>query len=116
MRSVSREPSCLCYITSIMKRRQRRSGATETFSVSVDRKTKLLLKAAAEEEYGGNVSALITELAKEVARRKAAGEYLRSLGIATMTDTEADAFEREIERELASRPKRSRAGSKRTAA
>lgn len=83
-----------------MAKRQRRKGATETFSVSVDRETKRLLKEAADRDHGGNVSSLITELAKDVARRKAAGEFLRSIGVARMTAAEAAAFESEIESEL----------------
>ncbi|MBX3188819.1 MAG: hypothetical protein KF819_17505 [Labilithrix sp.] len=52
-------------------RRSRRPGATETFSVSVDRKTKLRLKTLARARHGGNVSALITELALEGERHAA---------------------------------------------
>jgi hypothetical protein len=81
-----------------MQKRQRRPGATETFSVSVDRETKRLLKEAAARDHGGNVSALITELAKEAARRAAAGEFLRGMGVPRMTEGEADAFEKEIAR------------------
>jgi hypothetical protein len=52
-----------------MKGRQRRAGATETFSVSVDRKTRQTLKALARARHRGNVSALITELALEAERQ-----------------------------------------------
>jgi hypothetical protein len=52
-------------------KRKRRAGATETFSVSVDRETKRRLKALAKVKYGGNVSALVTELAREGERQAA---------------------------------------------
>lgn len=51
--------------------KRRRSGATETFSVSVDRSTKSRLKTLARVRHGGNVSALITELALEGERQAA---------------------------------------------
>jgi hypothetical protein len=51
--------------------RTRRAGATETFSVSVDGATKRRLKALAKAKHGGNVSALITELAREGERQAA---------------------------------------------
>lgn len=54
----------------IMKK-QRRAGATATFSVSIDRGTKAILKARAERLHGGNMSALITELGREAEKRDA---------------------------------------------
>lgn len=54
-------------------KRQRRSGVTKTFSVSVDEETKQILKTLAAERHNGNVSALIAELAKD-AKRQAAHE------------------------------------------
>lgn len=50
---------------------KRRAGITETFSVSVDTKTRERLKALAIERHEGNVSALITELAAEGERQAA---------------------------------------------
>ena len=52
-------------------KKKRRAGATETFSVSVDRETKQRLKRLASERHGGNVSALITDLAREGERQAA---------------------------------------------
>ena len=51
--------------------KKRRAGATETFSVSVDRTTKQRLKTLAEQRHAGNVSALITELAEQGERHAA---------------------------------------------
>ena len=52
-------------------KKKRRAGATETFSVSVDRQTKRRLKALAAQRHDGNVSALITELSVEGERQSA---------------------------------------------
>ena len=90
-----------CYNLSMNASRQRRAGATETFSVSVDPATKLALRALADAEYGGNMSALVTDLAEEARRRTAAGAYLRRWAIAPLDQAGATAAEAEIEREVA---------------
>jgi hypothetical protein len=54
-----------------MKKKRRRPGASETIGVSVDPRTKRTLKALAEARHGGNVSALISEMATEAVRRAA---------------------------------------------
>jgi hypothetical protein len=84
-----------------MKKRQRRAGATETFSVSVDPETKRALRALADRDFGGNLSALVTDLAEEARRRMAAGAYLQRHRIAELTGAEADALEAEIALEVA---------------
>jgi hypothetical protein len=73
-------------------RKARRPGATETFSVSVDPETKRALRALADEEYGGNLSALVTDFAAEARRRKAAGAVLRLLGVPVLSKPETDAL------------------------
>ena len=90
----------MCYIVS-MKRKTRRAGATETFSVSVDPDTKRALRALAREDFDGNVSAAITELAAEARRRLAAGAYLRRHGFPTLTPETADRVEAQIASEIA---------------
>ena len=90
-----------------MATRSKRKGSTVTFSVSVDRPTKKLLRQIAARSYGGNVSELITQVAKQAARQQAAADLLALHGRPMMTDAEADAFEAEIAAELA-RPKRKR--------
>ena len=62
-------------------RRPRRAGATRTFSVSVDAETKRALRTLADAEFGGNLSALVTDFAEDARRRLAAAAYLRSHGI-----------------------------------
>jgi hypothetical protein len=83
-----------------MKKKQRRTGATETFSVSVDPETKRALRALADSAFGGNLSALVTDLAEEARRRMAAGKYLQRHGVAAVTAKEADAIQSDINREV----------------
>ena len=52
-------------------KKRRRRGASETIGISVDRATKQTLKKLAEERFDGNVSALVTEMAADAARRAA---------------------------------------------
>jgi hypothetical protein len=89
-------------------RRPRRAGATETFSVSVDPETKRALRKLADSDYGGNLSALVTDFAAEARRRLAAGRYLKRLGIPPLTSTEAGALEAELAAELTTARKRRR--------
>jgi hypothetical protein len=87
-------------------RKHRRAGATETFSVSVDPETKRALRALADEDFGGNLSALVTDFAAEARRRLAAGKVVRRHGLRRLTDREADALQAELEREAAASRKR----------
>jgi hypothetical protein len=84
-----------------MKRaKQRRAGATETFSVSVDPETKKALRKLADAEYGGNLSALVTHLAEEARRRLSAGAYLRGQAIAPLDVEGVARVEASIEQEV----------------
>lgn len=97
-----------CYMLS-MKKKTRRAGATQTFSVSVDPETKRALRALAREDFDGNVSAAITELAEEARRRLAAGAYLGRHRLPTLTRAAADRIEAEITAEVvASRSRQKR--------
>ena len=99
----------LCYIFSMKGTRQRRAGATQTFSVSVDSSTKQALRALADAEYGGNMSALVTDLAEEARRRTSAAAYLRRRALPALGPAEAAALEFEIGLEVAA-AKRARRG------
>jgi hypothetical protein len=81
-------------------KKQRRAGATVTFSVSIDPETKRALRVLADEDFGGNLSAAITDLAGEARRRLAARAVVRRAGLRPFTREEADAFEAEIERDV----------------
>jgi hypothetical protein len=89
-----------------MKKRSRRLGATETFSVSVDPETKRALRALADSAFGGNLSALVTDLAEEARRRLAAGAYLRRHRLSDLSRDEADAVQAQLDREVAAWRKR----------
>lgn len=95
------------------KKKQRRAGATETFSVSVDPETKAALRALADAEFGGNLSAVVTDMAQEARRRMAAGKYVRRHGIPKLTGHEADELHASIAAEVA---ESRRKGKKHTAA
>jgi hypothetical protein len=88
------------------KKKQRRAGATQTFSVSVDLETKRALRALADSAFGGNLSALVTDLAEEARRRTAAGAYLRRHGVTSVTGSEADEIQAELDREVSALRKR----------
>lgn len=99
----------MCYSLSMKRPKRKRPGSTETFSVSVDPETKRALRALADSEYGGNLSALVTSFAEEARRRMAAGAYLRRHHIPTLTLAEAAELEERIAREVArSRQRRHR--------
>lgn len=91
-----------------MKKKTRRKGATETFSVSVDPDTKRALRTLADSDFGGNLSALVTDLAEEARRRLAAGAYLRRQGVPALSKAEAELVEGAIQREVAAWRKRRR--------
>ncbi len=98
-------------------KKQRRAGATETFSVSVDPETKQALRLLADGEFGGNLSALITDLAEEARRRLAAHAYLRRHGIHAPSREEAERLAVEIAREVAAvKQRKQKRKQKRTAA
>lgn len=94
-----------------MTARKRRAGATESFSISTDAETKAALKALAEESHGGNVSELITQLAREAVRNAAADRLWAWGGAEEMTAKERAAFWGEVEaawKTARKRPKRAR--------
>ena len=74
-----------------------RAGKTATFSVSVDAETQRILKAEAKRSYGGNVSALVSAIAKEAKRQSALDWLLQRSGAAPMTDAERDSLLAEID-------------------
>lgn len=76
---------------------RRRAGKTATFSISVDAETQRILKAEAKRSYDGNVSALVTAIAKEAKRQSALDWLLQRSGATTMTDAERDALLAEID-------------------
>ena len=89
-------------------KKHRRAGATETFSVSVDPETKRALRALADRDFDGNLSALITDFAAEARRRAAAGEFLRLQRVPRLGAGEAAKLEADLAREIAAAKRRRR--------
>jgi hypothetical protein len=74
--------------------------------VSVDPETKRALRRLADHDYGGNLSALVTDLAAEARRRMAAARYLERHRIPDLDSSGAVALEAEIAAEAAAWRKR----------
>jgi hypothetical protein len=87
---------------------KRRSGKTATFSISVDSETQRILKEEARRSYDGNVSALVSAIAKEAKRQSALDWLLQRSGASPMTNAERDALLAEIDGRPASKRKRGR--------
>jgi len=97
-----------CYKLHMKHGAKRRAGATATFSVSVDPETKRALRALADADFDGNLSAAVSDLAEEARRRLSAARLLRRLGVPKATADEARAIEAEISSELAAQGGRRR--------
>jgi post-segregation antitoxin (ccd killing protein) len=74
-----------------------RAGKTVTFSISVDEETQRILKAEAKRSYGGNVSALVSAIAKEAKRQAALDWLLQQAQPPPMSEAERDALLAEID-------------------
>jgi len=82
---------------------KKRSGKTETFSVSVSPETRARLRRAADRAHGGNVSALIEAIATAADRREALERLLHRA-----PPVRDDAYEAFL-KEMGHRPRRTRA-------
>jgi hypothetical protein len=82
----------LCYTASM------RAGRTKTTSFSLDDVTLKSLKALAARRHGGNVSALLAEVAQREAKFLAAESYFEKYGIPPLTDAEDARIEAEWRR------------------
>jgi len=78
-------------------KKSRRAGATATFSVSVDRETKAILKARANRLHGGNMSALVAELGRDAERRDAFESIREWAGGSLLTDADRAEIDAELE-------------------
>ena len=76
--------------------KRRRAGATDTIGISVTPETKKVLKAAARKRHGGNVSALIEELAADLERRDAFDRLWAWYGGSELTDAERRSLDAEL--------------------
>ncbi|MGH7434885.1 MAG: hypothetical protein ACRENE_04355 [Polyangiaceae bacterium] len=67
-----------------------------TFSVSVDARTKRVLKRHADRVFGGNMSALISAFGREAEKRDAIDWLVRDAGGSTLTDELREAIDAEL--------------------
>jgi hypothetical protein len=65
---------------------KRKRGSVETFSVSVDAKTKKVLKAHANRLFDGNMSAMISAFGREAEKRDAIHWLVQDAGGSALTD------------------------------
>ena len=93
----------MCY-TAIM-----RPGRTKTTSFSLEEPTLRLLKALASRRHGGNVSALLKELATREAKLAAAEAYFEKYGVPPLSDDDVERIEAEWRGETRRTKKRRRA-------
>jgi hypothetical protein len=72
-----------------------RAGKTRTTSFSLDAKTMKNLKALAARHHGGNVSALLKDIAAREAKLAAAEAYFDKYGIPPLSDDDIERVEAE---------------------
>lgn len=65
--------------------------------MSVDKRTKAILKARANRLYAGNMSQLITELGREAERRDAFERMREWVGGSVLTEDGAERIDRELD-------------------
>jgi hypothetical protein len=80
----------------MVTRKTGRAGATVTFSVSVDADTERVLRALADAQFGGNVSAVVADMADQARHRLAAAAYLRRAKIPQPSAEELSQLEAEL--------------------
>jgi hypothetical protein len=74
---------------------KKRSGGTEKISISIGTSDLASLRKRAKRLYGGNVSAVIAELAADAALLEGMHELVDSLGGPLLTDRERETLDRE---------------------
>jgi hypothetical protein len=73
----------------------KRSGVTEKISISLARSDLAALRRRAKRLYGGNVSAVIVELAADAALLEGMHLLVEQLGGSSLTDEERDRLDHE---------------------
>ncbi|HYQ00914.1 MAG TPA: hypothetical protein VER96_19730 [Polyangiaceae bacterium] len=74
---------------------KKRAGVTAKISISLSRSELASLKKRAKRLYGGNVSAVISELAADAALLEGMHELVGWLGGPSLTDAERETIDRE---------------------
>jgi len=86
-----------------------RAGRTKTTSFSLDKETLQNLKALAARRHGGNVSALLAEVATREAKFVAAEAYFEKYGIPPLNAETIERIEAEWQGASTTKKKRRRA-------
>jgi hypothetical protein len=73
----------------------KRSGVTEKISISLPRSDLAALRRRAKRLYGGNVSAVIAELAADAALLEGMHRLVEQFGGPSLTDEERSSLDRE---------------------
>jgi len=90
--SEAREHALVCYHGSAMSKR---AGNTTKISISVQRSDLVSLKKRARRLYGGNVSAVIAELAADAALLEGMNDLVARLGGPILTEEDGQRLDRE---------------------
>jgi len=100
----------VCYRGSSMPKR---TGLTEKISISVRSSDLASLRKRAQRLYGGNVSAVIAELAADAALREGMHDLVDRLGGPSLGDADRETLDREWAKKTAHRkPTRKRKANK----
>jgi len=100
----------LCYPRSTM---QKRAGVTEKLSISLRREDAAALKRRAKRLYGGNLSAVIAELAADARLLEGMNDLVHWLGGPSLTDEARKQIDRELRGETP--PRKTKSKSKKAA-
>jgi hypothetical protein len=84
---------------------RKRAGVTEKISISLSREDLGALKKRAKRLYGGNVSAVITELAADARLLEGMHAMVEWLGGPSLTDDDRRRIDRELRGETPARKK-----------
>lgn len=90
-----------------------RTGETRTTSFSLDDATRSNLKALASRRHGGNVSALIAELAAREVKLAAAEAFFEKYGVPPLSDEAVSRIESEWQSAAKQKPSAKRRGKRR---
>jgi hypothetical protein len=86
-----------CYRGGMQKRSRRSHGIeTRKISISVGKRDLAFLVARAKRAYGGNVSAVVSEMIAALARAEAADAVLDMLGADRVTERDMNAIRAEV--------------------
>lgn len=91
----------------------KRAGITEKLSISLRREDVMTLKRRARRLYGGNLSAVIAELAADARLLEGMNELVHWLGGPSLTDDDRKQIDRDLRGEA--RAKRAKSRSKKAA-